>query len=235
MIHLRALLLDFDGLLADTEPVHYRGFAEVAAAHGITLAEDVYYRDYVGYDDRDGFRAIWRDAGRTLTDAELVPLLRAKAEVVAAALTTHVVAAPGAVEFVRAAADIYQLGVCSGALRSEVELGLEGLGLRPLIPLIVAAEDVPHAKPDPAGYKLLIERMSLAAVAAGDPPLAPHLCCALEDTHHGLIAARRAGAWAVATTVTEPAAQLEAYAHLVVPTLAALDPADIAARIAARL
>jgi len=53
-----AILFDFDGVLADTEPVHWACWAEVLKPLGITLEWD-YYRDHgIGIDDKDMLRAL---------------------------------------------------------------------------------------------------------------------------------------------------------------------------------
>ena len=91
---------------------------------------------------------------------------------------------PGAREFVEAAAlDGYQLAIVSGALRREIELGLELAGLRPHFAEIVAAEDVSACKPDPQGYNRAREALALA----------PNRCVVVEDSLPGLAAARAAG------------------------------------------
>ena len=61
-----ALVLDFDGVVVDSEPIHLACFQRVLAEEGIVLSADDYYAKYLGYDDRDCFLAIARDQGRRL-------------------------------------------------------------------------------------------------------------------------------------------------------------------------
>ena len=50
---LRAILFDFDGTIALSEPLHYAAFAEVLARRGIVLAEPIYYERYLALTDRE--------------------------------------------------------------------------------------------------------------------------------------------------------------------------------------
>ena len=47
-----SILFDFDGVLADTEPLHWATWAEVLKPLGVTLTWDYYSRHAVGIDDR---------------------------------------------------------------------------------------------------------------------------------------------------------------------------------------
>src|SRR5438132_14066956 len=77
---IRAVVFDFDGVLANSEPLHFRAFREVLAAEGLTLTEQAYYSRYLGYDDVGVFRAIAADAHRTFGDAERMNWVAQKAE-----------------------------------------------------------------------------------------------------------------------------------------------------------
>ena len=55
---LKAIVFDFDGVIANSEPLHYRAFRDVLAAAGPGLSEQDYYGRYLGYDDVGVFRAV---------------------------------------------------------------------------------------------------------------------------------------------------------------------------------
>ena len=59
---LKAIVFDFDGVIVDSEPLHYRSFLHVARGLGIEFSYDQYLNRYVGFDDRDGFQAMLADA-----------------------------------------------------------------------------------------------------------------------------------------------------------------------------
>src|SRR5206468_3786307 len=60
----RALVFDFDGVIADDEPLHLAAFQEALAAVGITLTREAYYARYLGFDDHDAVVEALREAGR---------------------------------------------------------------------------------------------------------------------------------------------------------------------------
>src|SRR5512138_1396167 len=60
---LQAIVFDFDGVIADSEPLHLKAFQRALAEEGMTLGEDEYFNRYLGYDDVGVFEAIARDRG----------------------------------------------------------------------------------------------------------------------------------------------------------------------------
>ena len=55
---LRAIVFDFDGVIANSEPLHFGAFRDVLAEEGVTLTEGDYYARYLGYDDVGVFTAV---------------------------------------------------------------------------------------------------------------------------------------------------------------------------------
>jgi len=210
-MNVQALVLDFDGVIADTEPCHFRAFQQVLAGVGLTLSAEDYYARYLGFDDEGAFRAVGSDQGRLFTETEVADLLRAKAALLDAALAGGDLLFPGAAEAVRRLSARVPLAVASGALRSEIENVLGRANLLSCIRAIVAAGETPAGKPAPDPY--------LKAVAA--LRVRPSHAVAVEDSHWGVQAARAAGLRCVAVTTSYPASAF-ADADLVVPDLAAL-------------
>ena len=68
---LAAVIFDFDGVLADSEPLHLAAFQQVLEAIGIGLTPDEYYGRYLGFSDRDAFVHVCRDRGVPLDAARL--------------------------------------------------------------------------------------------------------------------------------------------------------------------
>ena len=67
---IRAVVFDFDGVIANSEPLHFRAFHDVLAAEGVALTEADYYARYLGYNDERAFREIGAEQGRRLSGAE---------------------------------------------------------------------------------------------------------------------------------------------------------------------
>jgi len=125
---------------------------------------------------------------------------------------------PGAVEFIRQAADAVPIAIASGALRHEIDEILDAAGIAPLFKTIVASGDTPESKPSPAPYQLAFEQLR----AETRELLDPRRIVAIEDSRWGLESARGAGLRCVGVTNSYPARALEGAAELIVESLSTL-------------
>ena len=213
----RAILFDFNGVIIDDEAQHCEALTAVLAEYEIPLDRDTYYRDYLGFDDRECFRFTFAQHGRPTDGPALADAIERKAGHYASAIHRSMTLVPGALEFVRAAAgEGFGLAIVTGALRREVELVLGTAGLRGHFGVLIAAEDVSACKPDPQGY-------TRAGAALGVPP---ERCVVLEDSLPGVAAARAAGMRCAALATSHSAGAL-AGADAVWPDLVGRKPADL--------
>ena len=134
---LAGVIFDFDGVLADSEPVHLHVFQTVLDRIGLTLTGEEYYAQYLGYSDRDAFIHVLRDRGVAMSEAELEALIESKKELFPQAIGDHALY-PGAAACVARVAEQVPVAIASGALRHEIELILDRSGLRDRFPIIVA-------------------------------------------------------------------------------------------------
>ncbi len=214
---LRAIVFDFDGVIANSEPLHYLGFRDVLAGEAVALTEEVYYDELLGYDDVGVFRAVAATHGRPWTPAKIAGLVERKAQRLEQLEREVSVLFPGAADAIRRAAGIVPIAIASGALGAEIRRVVDREQLTTLFTAIVAAEDTPRSKPSPDPY---LRALALLSASAGaDLPAAD--CVAIEDSHWGLESARAAGLRTVAVSTTYPADTLEA--DLTIPSLSALD------------
>ncbi|WP_298271263.1 HAD family phosphatase [Geobacter sp.] len=215
---LTAVIFDFDGIIVDTEPLHYRAFQAILEPLGLGYPWEEYVRLYMGFDDRDAFREAFRAGGRTLAGHELERLIEHKAAAFQEIIAGGVPAYSGVVELIRSIRGRFPLGLCSGALRGDILPILAGLGLSDAFDVLVTAEEVAASKPNPASYRLAAERLAAAFPERG---ITPPTCLAIEDTPAGIASATGAGMPVVAVTNSYPADQLRG-AFLVVDSLADL-------------
>lgn len=201
---LQAIVLDFDGVIADSEPLHLRAFQRTLDAEGLPLDADEYYARYLGFDDVGLVRALACDRGIPMSDAQIDAIVARKAAVLQALLEGGDVLFPGAAAFIRAAAAEVPLAIASGALRHEIVSILEAAGLAHLFAVIVASGDTPESKPSPAPYVLAFDRLR----AQAGPTLDPRRSVAIEDSRWGLESAQGAGLRCVGVTTSYPAEQL---------------------------
>lgn len=221
---LKAIIFDFDGVLADTEPLHFRMFRQVLQEEGLPLSEHDYYQKYVGFDDRGCFHAVLAEHGRPAPPATIQRLVERKAAVMLGQITTAKVVYPGVVEFVKSVAGRYRLAIVSGALRHEIELILKTAGLRDDFEHITAAEDVQDGKPAPDGYLHALQALDRRA------PLLASECLVIEDTLFGIQAAHAAGMRCLAVSTTYPPDRL-GIADAVVSTLRQYDLEPLVRRL----
>jgi beta-phosphoglucomutase len=220
---LKAILFDFDGVLVDTEPLHFEAFQKVLTEEGVSLSEQDYYAKYVGLDDKGCFEAVFSEDDPPLPPEKLEHLAQRKAELLLPQLKTNLVVYPGIAELVTLAAQQYRLAVVSGALRHEIEYSLEAAGIRKQFEQITAAQDVQNGKPDPEGYLHALRQMNRQA------PVTASECLVIEDTVVGIQAAQAAGMHCLAVANTFPTQELS-LADAVTSTLNGYDLAALARR-----
>ncbi|MGH7995934.1 MAG: HAD family hydrolase [Opitutaceae bacterium] len=211
---IRALVLDFDGLMMDTESALIQAYADVHARHGVAFDRELFLRnvgqaDY-SFDPWLGF-AKWADRAALETerrarnkelDREL-PVLPGVAKLLAGARTASL-----------------QLGMASNSSHPHVDGHLKRLGLFERFAWIACREDVSSPKPEPDLYRLVLNRLGLASKEA----------VAFEDSNPGSLAAKRAGLWTVAVPGVSSLHQDFDHADLRLRSLAACDLPELIAR-----
>ena len=219
---ISAVVFDFDGVIANSEPLHFRAFRDVLERESVTLLEQDYYGRYLGFDDVGTFRAVSRDRGLSWDSDRVTELVGRKAIRLEEIERGASLLFPGAESAIRRLAAAVPLAIASGALRTEIERVLARTNLARYFGAVVGAEDTEASKPAPDPY---LRAVSLLAAAIGRP-LRPADCVAIEDSRWGLESARLAGLRTVAVTHTYPAAEL-GEADLVITNLDALDLANL--------
>jgi len=216
---LKAIIWDFDGVIVDSESLHYRAFAQISRRLDVELTWEEYVERYIGYDDRDVFRLLLTAGAKANDDSRQVETLCAqKAELFEQMVVEGIQPMPGAVELIGNAARQMPLGISSGATQRDIALILGRLGLLDEFKVIVAADNVARSKPDPQSYVLAVSGLSQLR-----PELAlePGDCLAIEDTAAGIESARAAGLMTLGLTSTG-SAELLHRAHRIVDTLEGL-------------
>ena len=217
---LRATVFDFDGVIVNSEPLHFRALRDALRTEQVEITEEEYWGSYLAYDNRGAIRRALEHHDEAVSP-ERVEDLAAHMVTRFSELIPEIPVFPGAVELVRALADEVPLAIASGARGEEVDAILRSVGLRDAFEIIVGAEDVPRTKPDPAPYREAMRR--LGGLGNG---LSPAECLALEDTMPGIASALAAGMTVVGVAHSYPAEKLQA-AHRVVDSLVGVDVDDL--------
>lgn len=186
-----AVLFDFDGILVDSEPMHYRAFTQVLDPLGMGFPWKEYVEIYMGFDDRDAFREAFRAKGIDLDGADLANLVAAKSRAFQDGIRDGVTTYPGAVAMIESLhAAGRPLALCSGALRSDIDPILAQLGVASRFDVIVSADDVRRSKPAPESYALAFAKLSEKYAST---LTVPGKSVAVEDTPAGIRSAKGAG------------------------------------------
>ena len=176
-----ALLFDFDGVLADTEPVHFVCWREVLLDHGIDLTWPYYERECIGVADRAMLERLGAFRSPPASIDELWPSYSRKREI----FRNRIAAEP---PFQRETAELlgklhgsYKLAVVSSSHRAEVEPPLEQAGILPLFQALVCGMEVRNLKPAPDPY------LRAAELLGAQHPLV------IEDSDAGVASGQAAG------------------------------------------
>ncbi|MCX6885615.1 MAG: HAD-IA family hydrolase [Verrucomicrobia bacterium] len=175
--HIRGLIFDCDGTLADTMPLHWRAWQVISSKHSFHFPEDRFYA-LGGVPSRDILKIIRAEQGITM---DPLTVAREKEEVYLP-LISQVEPINQVVGIARQNQGRLPMAVASGGTRQIITQVLEHLGILQLFQAIVTSEDVAHQKPAP---DIFLE----AARRIGIPP---EECRAYEDTDLGMQAIRSA-------------------------------------------
>jgi len=194
-----SILFDFDGVLADTEPIHYDCWLEILAPYGIRPTWDYYQRECIGISDR---LMVERISPPGLFD-EIWPKYALKQ-----ALFRHklMLKSPFLFETTRLIADLapdYKLAVVSSSGRTEVEPPIIRAGIRDHFQAMVCGKEAGNLKPAPDPY------LRAAELLGAKRPLV------VEDSAAGEESGRAAGfeVLRVTSAATVPAELRRALAH----------------------
>ncbi len=189
-----ATLLDFDGVLVDSEPVHLAAFNDVLAPRGIVIGEEEYAESYLSLDDAAVFRAVLARTGSTLREENVRELVAAKMPRFLARFEGQFRVFAGAPELVLRRAARAPVGIVSGAFENEIVFALTKMAVEDAVSFIVSAERTTISKPDPAPFLLAIEELRRLG-HFGEAVV-------VEDSIGGIIGAKKAGLRCVAVAHT---------------------------------
>jgi len=178
---MRALIFDLDGTLVDTVYAHVFAWQRALAEAGHPVDGWRIHRR-IGMSGGLFARAVAREIGRGLTDAEAEALQRRHGEIFRELLPERR-PLPGAIALLatlRANGVIH--GIATSGRRPEIDRSLDALGI-PAGTVVVERGDVLRAKPEPDLFLACQERLG---VAIAD-------CYVVGDAVWDLLAARRAG------------------------------------------
>ncbi|HYI12862.1 MAG TPA: HAD family phosphatase [Thermoanaerobaculia bacterium] len=178
-----AIIFDFDETIIDLEPQHTAAYEalcrELGSDYG-SMPES--FRTGSGRRIIDDIREMRAHFGWEQSEEELFARRQEHFDAICRSAALEPMA--GVVETIRKLqATGIPMAITSSAVRNSIEAILERLGLREAFTLIVDGSEVVNGKPDPEAYLLTARKLGVA----------PERCLVFEDSHVGVVAAKRAG------------------------------------------
>jgi HAD superfamily hydrolase (TIGR01509 family) len=214
------VLFDWDGVIIDSSAHHEESWERLARETGKPLP-DGHFRQGFGMKNEFIIPHLlkWTDDATEIADLSL----RKEALYRQVVRERGIRPLPGVRDLIsKLKTEGVTAAVASSTHRENITTALPLLGLENAFADLVTAEDVSHGKPDPEVFLMAASRLGLPA----------ERCVVLEDTQVGIDAAHRGGIKVVGVATTHPESALAA-ADLVVKSLAEVDPATLAALMAA--
>lgn len=178
---IKAVIFDLDGLMVDSEPVHFKAYEHVLRELGKIVPESDYAERYVGISDGDAAQDIVKRYHLSIRAEEL---LARKSAAFAKLLPGHVVPKEGLFDLLKnLRIHGYKTAVASGAMLSDIEKIIAALRLQNSFDALCSAEHVAHGKPAPDVFLLAAQKLGVQ----------PAESLVLEDAPVGAQAAHAAG------------------------------------------
>ena len=220
---LKAVIFDFDGVIADSEPCHLAAFNRILAEFGIELTKEQYYASYLGFTDYEVFENIRQNYKTDFNGRSVEHLANRKAEVFQKLIRQADHLIDGIAELIEELKkNNIRIAVNSGAIAADIKIILDGTGLENSFEVIVSADDVEKGKPDPQGYLLALKHLN----ENSSTPILAAQCAAIEDSKWGIISAKKAGMHVVGITNSYPAKEL-AGSDLIIDSVRHLKISDL--------
>lgn len=158
--HYQAILFDFDGVIADSEPVHYACWREILQPWGIELDWDLYLRECAGIADSLMLRRFCNEKKPPLDFEAIWAEYPRKREMFRTRMEQTEVVPRETIELIHQL-DAYKLAVVTSSGRAEVEPPLIRAGIRDRFGALVCGLEVPKLKPAPDPYRRAAELLNV--------------------------------------------------------------------------
>ena len=214
---LQAVIFDMDGVLYDSEPIHFALEQDLFRELGLSIGEAEHH-GFVGTTSREMWTRLRDRYGLSSSVEELVRTEQAR-YLARLELSQDVHPVDGILPLVESLAERdIALAVASSAPMEQIELITRRFGIRERFAALVSGSGLPRSKPHP---DVFLE-------AAGRLDVPPGACVVIEDAANGVEAARRAGMACVGFRNPGSGNQDLGGADLVVDDMALLSPGKLA-------
>lgn len=204
-MNYKAALFDMDGVILDSEPLHFAAFKKTLQDHGKNLSDEEYKQFFAGRTDEYGFKRYFDFINETVN---LSMIISEKSQNYLQLASGHLTTYPGVVKLIQDLARKMPLALVTESLSIEAKTTTDALGITDCFQAVICAEDIKRSKPDPEGY---LKASEVLGIKNKD-------CVVVEDTPSGVLAAFNAGIACIAVTFTHSPNEL-AMANKIVDSL----------------
>jgi len=190
----KLLIFDFDGTIVDSSPIHEQAFILALNDYQLHLE----YEKVKGMRTKDALVKIFAQNNQVISDQGLMNLVRKK-QLLSRNLFSNIILIDGFNKFFKKAQQIYQSCIVSSASMGSINLALNKFNLQEKFELILSAESVTNAKPDPEGFLHAITELNISKAET----------LIFEDSAAGFKAAENAGIDCIDITKTSWADMLD--------------------------
>lgn len=171
----KAVLFDMDGVILDSEPLHFAAFQATLGAFGHELDMSGFETHFIGKTDEEGIKQYFNFVNE---EANVPIIMNEKAKKYLSLATDQLLPYPGVVNLIKQLSFLVPLALVTGSSRNEVDVALKACDLEGVFSVIVTSNDITNSKPDPEGYLKAAKHLN---VAAQD-------CVVVEDSPSGVSA-----------------------------------------------
>ena len=186
---IAAIFFDFDGVLVDSEPLHYRCWMEAVRPHGGYMDWPEYNRTLTGQTDRTAADTLLAPTGIHLTEQLIQNTSTAKRNAFQKAILGELSVEKKIVTWINKNFYNLYLGIVSSSRASEVEPLLHKAGIHSRLDVLVFGDQVKQHKPNSEPYLTALARVNSLA----SKRVTASQCVVIEDSEPGIAAGKAAG------------------------------------------
>lgn len=207
---IKCIIFDLDGVILDSEPLHFQAHREALKEFGLELSLEDYLAFGVAKGDANLYEKISQKY-QVKIDREKISKL--KKDIFRKLIDKKANLIEGVKDSLEKWHSQYLLAIASSGAKDMVEMVLEKMKVKKYFPVVVTGDDVEKVKPFPDIY---LRAVKLGGFQKGE-------CLAIEDSESGLLAAKTAGLKCAVAPCDFTRSQDFSQADLVVDKLSELD------------